>query len=114
MYHNVYGPNGVVEDAARRFARAYGEDPKALLTTTRLEGAGWNPVYSGMGALRVPGAEGPGADVPGLRISESMRDTFKRLRDELGAGVPLYAEGGAVQADKPITLEDLVLGVRGR
>jgi len=86
MYHNVYGPNGVVEDAARRFARAYGEDPKALLTTTRLEGAGWNA-----------------ADVPGLRISESMRDTFKRLRDELGAGVPLYAQGG------PVSLEHLVL-----
>lgn len=92
MYHSMYGPNGTVEDAAKRFARSYGEDPKSALTTTRLEGAGW---------------DNEGYDVPGLRISESMRDIYKRLRDEKGAGVPLYSSGGHVT--KPITLEDFIL-----
>jgi len=115
MYHNMYGPNGTVEDAAKRFLRAYGEDPKSGLTTTRLEGAGWTDRDpSGREIVFPDRHQSPaelGADVPGMRISPNMRDIYKRLRDENeGRGVPLYAEGGHVQAeDKPVTLEDFVL-----
>jgi len=106
MYHNTYGPRGLVEDSARRFLRAYGEDPAANLTTTRLEGAGFPAVSPQSRAdLRTP--DPSSADVPAMLITPRMRDIYKRLRDEGRPGVPLYSKGGSVSN---ASIEDHLLG----